>query len=56
MTIPHVPYIERTRTYYATLGYPAYEWAKHDEVSVCAHAQTARRISPRPDHNRCPVP
>ncbi len=32
MTISHVPYIERTRTYYATLGYPAYEWAKHDEV------------------------
>jgi len=32
MTIPYVPYIERTRTYYATLGYPAYEWAKFDEV------------------------
>lgn len=32
MIAEHVPYIERTRTYYATLGYPAYEWAKFDAV------------------------
>ena len=32
MTVPHVPYIERTRTYYSTLGYPAYEWARFDDV------------------------
>lgn len=32
MTIPHVPYVERTRTYYSTLGYPAYQWAEFDEV------------------------
>ncbi len=27
-----IRYIERTRTYYSTLGYPAYEWAHADEV------------------------
>jgi hypothetical protein len=27
-----VPYIERTRDYYAALGYPAYRWAEHAEV------------------------
>ena len=27
-----VPYIERTRSYYSTLGYPAYEWASFDDV------------------------
>ena len=27
-----IPYIERTRTYYSTLGYPAYHWAEHDDV------------------------
>jgi hypothetical protein len=32
MQTSHVPYIERTRTYYATLGYPAYEWASFSEV------------------------
>ena len=32
MTIPYVPYIERTRTYYATLGYPPYQWASFDTV------------------------
>lgn len=32
MTIPYVPYVERTRTYYSTLGYPAYDWAEFDDV------------------------
>jgi len=27
-----IPYIERTRTYYSTLGYPPYQWAEFDEV------------------------
>ena len=27
-----IPYIERTRTYYGTLGYPSYAWAEFDEV------------------------
>jgi D-proline reductase (dithiol) PrdB len=27
-----IRYMERTRTYYGTLGYPAYEWAQHDQV------------------------
>ena len=27
-----IPYIERTRTYYSTLGYPAYHWAQYDDV------------------------
>jgi D-proline reductase (dithiol) PrdB len=27
-----IRYMERTRTYYATLGYPPYEWAHFDEV------------------------
>ncbi len=27
-----VPYMQRTRTYYATLGYPPYEWAHFDDV------------------------
>ena len=27
-----IPYIERTRTYYGTLGYPAYQWAEFDDV------------------------
>lgn len=31
-TTPYVPYIERTRTYYGTLGYPAYHWAEHEDV------------------------
>jgi hypothetical protein len=32
MTTAPVPYIERTRTYYSTLGYPPYHWASFDEV------------------------
>lgn len=32
MSTSYVPYIERSRTYYATLGYPAYEWARFDDV------------------------
>ena len=27
-----IPYIERTRTYYSTLGYPPYHWAEFEEV------------------------
>lgn len=27
-----IPYIERTRTYYSTLGYPPYHWAELDDV------------------------
>jgi D-proline reductase (dithiol) PrdB len=27
-----ISYIERTRTYYATLGYPPYHWAHNDSV------------------------
>ena len=27
-----IPYMERTRRYYGTLGYPAYEWAQHDTI------------------------
>ncbi len=27
-----IPYIERTRTYYGTLGYPSYVWAEFDQV------------------------
>ena len=27
-----ISYIERTRTYYGTLGYPPYTWAEFDEV------------------------
>ncbi len=29
---PFVHYLERTRTYYSTLGYPAYRWASFSEV------------------------
>jgi len=39
MTVPAttpVPYIQRTRTYYATLGYPPYAWAHFDEVPFTA--------------------
>lgn len=36
MTTPFVPYVERTRTYYSTLGYPAYQWAEFDEVPFTA--------------------
>ena len=31
-----IPYIERTRTYYSTLGYPAYHWAQYDDVPFSA--------------------
>jgi len=27
-----IPYIERTRTYYSTLGYPPYHWAEFEDV------------------------
>lgn len=27
-----IRYIERTRSYYGTLGYPAYEWAEHEQA------------------------
>ena len=27
-----IPYIERTRTYYSTLGYPPYHWASNDSI------------------------
>ena len=27
-----IEYIQRTRTYYSTLGYPAYSWANYDDV------------------------
>lgn len=27
-----IAYIERTRTYYSTLGYPAYHWASNDSI------------------------
>ena len=27
-----IPYIERTRSYYSTLGYPPYHWAEHEDV------------------------
>ena len=27
-----IRYMERTRNYYGTLGYPAYQWAAHDQV------------------------
>jgi len=30
--VSHLPYIERTRAYYAALGYPPYAWAHFDEV------------------------
>ena len=30
-----IPYIERTRQYYATLGYPAYTWAESASVPFC---------------------
>jgi hypothetical protein len=31
-----IPYIERTRTYYSALGYPAYTWAEFDDVPFTA--------------------
>ncbi len=30
-----IEYIQRTRTYYSTLGYPPYSWASHDDVPFC---------------------
>lgn len=27
-----IPYLERTRSYYSALGYPAYEWAHHETI------------------------
>lgn len=30
-----IEYIQRTRTYYSTLGYPPYAWASHDDVPFC---------------------
>jgi hypothetical protein len=37
-----IPYIERTRTYYSTLGYPPYHWAEYDEVPFTALATPVR--------------
>ena len=34
-----IEYIARTRHYYSTLGYPAYEWAHHDDVPFQAPAK-----------------
>jgi len=31
-----IPYLERTRTYYGTLGYPAYEWAHFADIPFTA--------------------
>ena len=31
-----IAYMERTRTYYASLGYPAYQWAHHNDVPFAA--------------------
>ncbi len=31
-----IEYIQRTRTYYSTLGYPPYSWANHDDVPFSA--------------------
>ncbi len=31
-----IPYMDRTRTYYGTLGYPAYEWAQHADIPFAA--------------------
>lgn len=31
-----IPYLERTRAYYGTLGYPAYEWAHFSDIPFTA--------------------
>ena len=36
-----IGYMQRTRSYYSSLGYPAYQWAHYDEVPF---APTARPI------------
>lgn len=38
-----VPYIQRTREYYAALGYPPYRWAHHAEVPFQALAKPLAR-------------
>lgn len=30
-----ISYMDRTRTYYARLGYPAYQWANYNDVPFC---------------------
>lgn len=37
-----IPYIERTRTYYSTLGYPAYHWAEFEDVPFTPLARPVR--------------
>jgi D-proline reductase (dithiol) PrdB len=37
-----IPYIERTRTYYSTLGYPAYHWAEFEDVPFTPPARPVR--------------
>lgn len=37
-----IPYIERTRTYYGTLGYPAYHWAEFEDVPFTPPARPVR--------------
>jgi len=37
-----IPYIERTRTYYSTLGYPPYHWAEFDDVPFTAMKKSVR--------------
>jgi len=34
--VSHIPYIDRTRTYYSALGYSPYAWAEHDDVPFAA--------------------
>jgi D-proline reductase (dithiol) PrdB len=33
-----IAYMERTQTYYASMGYPPYQWAHHDDVPFTAFA------------------
>jgi len=37
-----IPYMERTRRYYSTLGYPPYEWAHFEAVPFAAPAAPVR--------------
>lgn len=37
-----IPYIDRTKNYYAMQGYPAYQWAKHETTPFQPMAQPLR--------------
>ena len=51
-----IPYMARTRDYYAAIGYDTpYRWAHYVERAVSAAAKAARPIPRRHRHHRGPV-